>query len=413
MTSFSKRKKEKEQQPQRRVADLDEFLLDQDDGKKPEVPEHHVLIVRPPSHFYVDEQVRKIFDPQEIEELAASMKANGQILPIRVYPPDEKGKYKIDKGERRWQAAQLIDGFELEAFIDPEAPVRNKRKRIVGQIIENDQRSDLRPLELAHALEELVNEGLTMEEVAVELGWITKSKKPNINKVSRILSVLKLPEEGRKLISDHVITDLITLEFLRKIFEINPSKFSVLCDLAREDEGLSRKRAEQEYKQCKSNENSDQGGTSKTPSSSSSEDEEPSSSGSEEGTPGASGTSGEKPLGSQPSSQTGEGEGSEPVSEAGKKTVEPSAQKEKGEGGTAGNEKGSAVGEKEKTSSNIGDKTTTKQPTIHVEWRGLKSGVLVFDEEPKEKGFIWMKLENGDLISAELEELKIKAVSFG
>ncbi|MCG7952975.1 MAG: hypothetical protein N0E56_17430, partial [Candidatus Thiodiazotropha endolucinida] len=51
-------------------------------------------------------------------------------------------------------------------------------------------------------------------------------------------------------------------------------------------------------------------------------------------------------------------------------------------------------------------------PVIKVEWSGMQRGTLVFDQEPEEKGYIWLKLEKtGDLISAELEDLTIKSVS--
>lgn len=418
-TSFSKRKagKEKAQRTERQVTDLDEFLLDQEEEGTQKIPDDRILVVLPPSRFYVDEQVRKKIDPHEIEQRAASMRTNGQLQAIVVYPADtegkNKGKHKIDKGECRWRAAQLIDGFELKAIVDPEAPKRNKRKRIVGQIVENDQRADLRPLEMALALDELLSDGMTQEEVAIELGWITRSKKPNINKVSRILSILKLPEEGQKLAEDHIVTDLITLEFLRKIYEVNPNKFSVLCDLAREDEGLSRKRAEQEYKQCKANENQESSGES-----------------SADATDGES-TSGDHAQIAETSTEDANGEFSHERNEATESAnlndpETPSVASESQETAEATEEPSEKPQEKHprnqqtvpvnETVSAVGNVTASKSnpiyPVIEVEWRGMKRGTLVFDQEPEEKGYIWLKLEKtGDLISAELEDLTIKSVS--
>lgn len=393
MSSFNKRKavKEKAQRSKQQVVELDELLLDQNrpESSKPQ-PDPSLLIL-PPNSFYVDEQVRKSIDPHEIEQRAASMRSNGQIQAIVVYPADRsgknKGKYKIDKGECRWRAAQLIEGFKLKAIIDPEALKRNNRKRIVGQIVENDQRADLQPLEIAQALEALLRDGMTQEEVAKELGWITRSKKPNINKVSRILSIMKLPEEGKRLISDGVVTDLITLEFLRKVYEVNPNKFSVLCDLAREDNGLSRKRAEQEFKQCKTNENSRKGD-----------------SGQQSGT-------------EEFSHERTELEPSRTVNPDMIESQQAQASSYSGNTETEDVKPDKSHGSKSDISSHKPDQDSpttahVKQPTIHVEWRGLKEGVLVYDKEPEGEGTIWMKLnDSGDLISAELDELKIKAVT--
>ncbi|MEW8389529.1 MAG: ParB/RepB/Spo0J family partition protein [Candidatus Thiodiazotropha sp.] len=360
--SFSKRKagKEKAQRAERQAADLDEFLLDREEEGTQKIPDDGILVVLPPSCFYVDEQVRKKIDSHEIEQRAASMKSNGQLQAIVVYPADtqgeNEGKHKIDKGECRWRAAQLIDGFELKAIVDPEAPKRDNRKRIVGQIVENDQRADLHHLEMARALDELVSDGMTQEEVAIELGWITRSKKPHINKVSRMLSILKLPEKGQKLAENGVITDLITLDYLRKINDVNPKKFSVLCDLALEDEGLTRKRAEQEYKQCKANENQESSGDSSA-------------------------------------DATGEQNATVDQSQVTGATIE--------------NVDSEFSHERiESTGSNF------MYPVIKVEWRGMHRGTLVFDQEPEENGSIWLKLEKtGKFVSGKLEELTIKSVS--
>ncbi|MCG8061010.1 MAG: ParB/RepB/Spo0J family partition protein [Candidatus Thiodiazotropha endolucinida] len=419
-TSFSKRKagKEKAQRTERQVADLDEFLLDQEEEGTQKIPDDRILVVLPPSRFYVDEQVRKKIDPHEIEQRAASMRTNGQLQAIVVYPADtegkNKGEHKIDKGECRWRAAQLIDGFELKAIVDPEAPKRNKRKRIVGQIVENDQRADLRPLEMALALDELLSDGMTQEEVAIELGWITRSKKPNINKVSRILSILKLPEEGQKLAEDHIVTDLITLEFLRKIYEVNPNKFSVLCDLAREDEGLSRKRAEQEYKQCKANENQespDESSGDATGEQSASVDQSQAAGTTTENVDSEfsherNESTGQSDVEAEAPTAAAESQGSAEVAgEFNEKPQEPLSSNQE------------TVSENE-TVKSLGNATapTSKSnpiyPVIKVEWRGMQRGTLVFDQEPEEKGYIWLKLEKtGDLISAELEDLTIKSVS--
>jgi|GEM_PF-1690309 len=250
VATFSKRKKDKSAKKVVNDVGLDDFLLG--NNTEEAIESEPGILVLPASMFYVDEQVRKGIDQHEIEERAASMRSCGQIQPIVVHPANSDGKYKIDKGECRWRASQLIDDFLLMAIIDKEAPKRDKKKRIVGQLVENVQRSDLRTWDLSQALQELAHEGMSMEEIAKELGWLSPGGKPSVNKVSRILSIFKLPEEGQNLVKDRIVTDLITLEHLRKIYEIDEIKFGELCNLARED-GISRKQAEKEYAQCKNN----------------------------------------------------------------------------------------------------------------------------------------------------------------
>lgn len=337
---------EKQDRP---VASMEDLLLDGVENSAGEIlevpPEDQVLKLRS-EYFYADDQIRKTFDEHEIEEMAASLKANGQIQPIVVHPADENGRHKIDKGECRWRASNLIEGFILKAIIDLEAPNRSKKKRIITQFVENDQRNDLPPKDQADALKELVDDGMTMEEIALEIGWLIKgSKKPNINKVSRTLSILKLPEEGQKLVKDGVIKDLITLEFLRKIFEISADKFSVVCDLAKEEGGLTRKRAEQEYKRCKSNE---EGGAATSP--------------------------------KAPSKKPAKGNESSTQQHGSEQQTEPSS---------------------------TGSSST---PTIRVEWRGMQTGVLVLDELPDTEGEGYMIMDSGDKILVELSEVVIKEI---
>jgi len=388
MSSFNKRKavKDKAQrQKKQQIVELDQLLLDQNESEHRADAVHNSLICLEPDCFYVDEQVRRTIDPLEIEQRAASMKTNGQIQAIVVYPKTStgphKGKYKIDKGECRWRAAQLIEGFKLTAIIDPEAAKRNKRQRIIGQVVENDQRSDLRPLELATALQALIDEGLNQEEVALELGWITKTQKPNINKVSRILSILKLPQEGQQLAEQQLVTDLITLELLRKIFELNAKKFAVLCDLAKQEQGLSRKIVEQEFKQCKVNQNQSE----------------------------AASTQGKSTL-EKRVGQTREAKSLKPNPFSHERMSEPN--KTSQDDDSISESKGLSEGRDTALKHDLMiENNAMVNAKIQVEWRGIKRGTLVLDKKPENSGFAWVRLEKtGDLISTELEDLKIRAV---
>ena len=325
------------------------------------IPDDQKLLILPPSKFYADEQVRRKFDENEIKERAASMDANGQFQPIVVHPADAKGRHLIDKGECRWRAAQLIKGFKLKAIIDLEAPKRSRAKRIIGQISENDSRSNLANMEMAIAVGELSKEGLQQDEIAKELGWLAKeSGKPNIMKVSRYLSILRLPEEGQALVEDEVVVDLMTLEYLRKIHEINPAKFSVLCALAIDD-GLTRKRAEQEFKQCKAN-------------------------------AAGEGGSQDAPLSTSKANSFeagGEGEGSSQSSQA---------------------QLGAVV---KKDESSTATKTAPAKKSasiaVHVSTDEHGEGILCFESAPEE-GFAWIRLESGGREHVPADALKVVKV---
>jgi len=111
-------------------------------------------------------QPRTRMDPGSLEELAASIKAQGLIQPISVRPVDG-GRYEIIAGERRWRAAQiagLADVPVLVRDIPDEA-------MLAMSLIENIQREDLNPLEEAAGLQRLIDEfGMTHQEAADAVG---------------------------------------------------------------------------------------------------------------------------------------------------------------------------------------------------------------------------------------------------
>lgn len=389
--AFTRKKKQKQDEGARTTATLDDLTLTTSNEEQV-IPEGQIFDL-PPSFFYPDpDQVRKDFDEHALQELAESLKNHKQMQPIVVYPADDKGRYKIDKGERRWRASQLIEGFKLKAVVDPEAPSRNIIKRIFGQLVENDQRENLRPLETAIALKSLVDEGLTMEEVATGMGWLTKTThKPNANKVSRILSILKLPEEGQALARDGIVVDVITLEFLRKIFDISPKKFTALCGIAREDGGLTRSRAEQEFKQCKFNEQDLQPSSTRNdgvdPTGEERRDEEfpntnaPPETAEVKDEHSGAGTNGERSVGTEPA----------PVSVAPKKVV-PTAPRQTPQADST-------------------NQVQVRYPKIKVDWRMGKGGIILFNHDEKpEPGSVFIKLISGDIIQAEMEDLTLKSI---
>ena len=140
------------------------------------------------------DQPRKIFDTEKLEELAASIKEKGIIIPIIVNR--ENNIYKIVAGERRWRAAKLA-GLALVPAI-----VRNLTQVEVLQqaLIENIQRQDLNPMEEADALSHLISEHrLTQEELAKTVG---KSRPA----IANSLRLLNLPEEIKSMVISGELT---------------------------------------------------------------------------------------------------------------------------------------------------------------------------------------------------------------
>jgi len=111
-------------------------------------------------------QPREDMDPQRLEELAASIRAQGVVQPIVVRPigPD---RYEIIAGERRWRAAQLAGLHEIPAVVR-DVP---DEAAVAMSLIENIQREELSPMEEANALQRLIDEfQMTHQQVAEAIG---------------------------------------------------------------------------------------------------------------------------------------------------------------------------------------------------------------------------------------------------
>lgn len=111
-------------------------------------------------------QPRTRMDPGSLEELAASIKAQGLIQPITVRPLGQ-GRYEIIAGERRWRAAQIAGLVEVPVLVR-DIP---DEAALAWSLIENIQREDLNPLEEAAGLQRLIDEfGMTHEQAAEAVG---------------------------------------------------------------------------------------------------------------------------------------------------------------------------------------------------------------------------------------------------
>jgi len=136
-------------------------------------------------------QPRKHIKEETLKELAESIKQKGIIQPIIVR--EKEGYYEIIAGERRWRAAQIAGLQEIPVVIRNDI---SELESLELALIENIQREDLNPIDLALAYNELIEKyNLTQEELAKILG---KSR----SAIANTLRLLKLPEE----IKNHIIS---------------------------------------------------------------------------------------------------------------------------------------------------------------------------------------------------------------
>ena len=142
-------------------------------------------------------QPRKIFDEDNLNDLTNSIKERGILQPIIVRKSnDDKSKFEIIAGERRWLAAQKA-GLHTVPVVITEA---DDLKSLEFAIVENVQRHDLNPLEEAQGYKRLIDEfNYDQEKVSKFIG---KSR----SHITNSLRLLTLPFEVIKLIETQKIT---------------------------------------------------------------------------------------------------------------------------------------------------------------------------------------------------------------
>ncbi|HHM04135.1 MAG TPA: ParB/RepB/Spo0J family partition protein [Gammaproteobacteria bacterium] len=133
-------------------------------------------------------QPRMAIQPEALEELAESIRAQGVVQPIVVKPKD--GVYEIIAGERRWRAAQLAGLQDIPAVVRDVS----EQAAMAMALIENIQREDLNPIEESVALKRLIEQfGLTHQEVAQAVGRSRAA-------VSNLLRLLELDDDVKRLL---------------------------------------------------------------------------------------------------------------------------------------------------------------------------------------------------------------------
>lgn len=140
------------------------------------------------------EQPRKFFNEDALQELAESIKQYGVFQPLLVQK--EKDYYKIIAGERRWRAAKIAGLKEIPVIVKE----LSDQEIAEIQLIENIQREDLNPIEIAEGYRQLIDKyGFTQDELAEK---ISKSR----TAITNTLRLLKLDERVRQMIVDELIS---------------------------------------------------------------------------------------------------------------------------------------------------------------------------------------------------------------
>jgi ParB family chromosome partitioning protein len=132
------------------------------------------------------DQPRRRFDDTELERLADSIRRHGVLQPVvvRRAPPGAARPYELVVGERRWRASQRAGRSAIPAVVQDVQPT----ELLEVALVENVQRHDLNPIELAQAFRTLVDAGHTQDDVGQRVGLDRST-------VANHLRLLELPKE--------------------------------------------------------------------------------------------------------------------------------------------------------------------------------------------------------------------------
>jgi len=173
---------------------LSESTLRQMQEKKGDSLSNLPLEVVRPGRF----QPRSVFDKERLEELAASIRAQGVVQPVvvrRVEADEDGAHYELIAGERRWRAAQMA-GLDTIPAVIRDVP---DEVSVAMSLIENIQRENLNPLEEASALRRLIDDfQMTHQEAADAVGRSRAA-------VSNLLRLLELMQEVKDMVDGRLL----------------------------------------------------------------------------------------------------------------------------------------------------------------------------------------------------------------
>jgi ParB family transcriptional regulator, chromosome partitioning protein len=173
-------------------------------------------------------QPRSIFQPERLRELADSILANGIIQPLIVRTKGER--FELIAGERRWRAAKLAGLNQVPVVVQ-----NLVEERILEvSLIENIQREDLNPIEVAQAFDRLCREmGMSHEEIAKRTG-------KDRSTVTNMIRLLRLPDQVQILLAERKLS----MGHARAILGIENSQLQLSLANKTAAEGLSVRQVE-------------------------------------------------------------------------------------------------------------------------------------------------------------------------
>tara|TARA_B100000965_G_scaffold387431_1_gene390762 strand:- start:856 stop:1686 length:831 start_codon:yes stop_codon:yes gene_type:complete len=173
---------------------LSSLLGNKGDFKTNTKDDKGLMLVAIEKIFRDDDQPRKDFDQEKINELAQSIKKNGLIQPLILRKKDNE-TYTLVAGERRWRAAQTADLKILPSLLLPADLDKDEIS-----LIENIQREDLKISEEARAYQRLINKNNYTHESLSQI--VGKSR----SHITNLLRILNLDDFFLKLLNKEVIT---------------------------------------------------------------------------------------------------------------------------------------------------------------------------------------------------------------
>ncbi|MBZ0106598.1 MAG: ParB/RepB/Spo0J family partition protein [Sulfuricella denitrificans] len=165
-------------------------LLAGDDGEANEMLQQLAISALQPGKY----QPRTHMDPESLQQLADSIRAQGVMQPVLVRPL-ASGRYEIIAGERRWRASQMAGLVEIPALVR-EIP---DEAALAMALIENIQRENLNPLEEALGIQRLVNEFHLTHQAAAEA--VSRSR----SAVTNLLRLLNLAPRVQEMLMQNLL----------------------------------------------------------------------------------------------------------------------------------------------------------------------------------------------------------------
>jgi len=152
------------------------------------------------------------FSKESLEELSKTIKERGVKSPISIRSGDD-GRYTINHGARRYRASKLAGKNEIPSFLDNDYISSD-------QVVENLQRHDLTPLEMANSIQRELLKGKKKGQVAKEFGKSGAF-------ITQHLALLKLPDSIQKVFNNGRVNDVTVINELVTAYKENPEEVNI------------------------------------------------------------------------------------------------------------------------------------------------------------------------------------------